>query len=172
MAFCPNCGSAVEGTFCAKCGAAVGAGGPASGAGAAPGYGPTPGYQAPPPGASAGATTGGMTDNMASALCYLLGILTGIIFLVLAPYNQNRTVRFHAFQSIFFGIGIFVAWIALLIFSIVLHVLPVVGTIISLLLYLAFSLGIFILWIMLMYRAYNKETWVLPVVGPLAQKQA
>ncbi|MGH9664319.1 MAG: DUF4870 domain-containing protein [Bryobacteraceae bacterium] len=113
-----------------------------------------------------------MTDNMASALCYLLGILTGIIFLVLAPYNQNRVVRFHAFQSIFFGLGIFIAWIALLILSIVLHVLPLVGTILSLLLYLGFSLAIFILWIMLMYKAYNNEMWVLPVIGPLAQKQA
>ena len=43
----------------------------------------------------------GMTDNVASALCYALGFITGILFLVLAPYNQNRMVRFHAFQSIF-----------------------------------------------------------------------
>lgn len=167
MAFCPNCGSAVEGTFCAKCGAQVSGGAPPPGAGPAPGYNPSPGYQAPP---AAAAT--GMSENMAAALCYLLGILTGIIFLVLAPYNQNRTIRFHAFQSIFFGVGIFVAWIALLILSIVLHVLPIVGTILSLLLYLVLSVGIFVVWIMLMYKAYNNEMWVLPIVGPLAQKQA
>ena len=33
------------------------------------------------------------------------------------------------------------------------------------------SLALFALWVMLMYKAYNKEMWVLPVVGPLAQKQ-
>ena len=45
-----------------------------------------------------------MTDNMAGALCYLFGFITGILFLVLAPYNQNRDIRFHAFQSIFLNI--------------------------------------------------------------------
>jgi uncharacterized membrane protein len=25
---------------------------------------------------------------------------------------------------------------------------------------------------MLMYKAYNNEVWVLPIIGPLAQKQA
>ncbi len=53
-----------------------------------------------------------MTDNMAAALCYALGFITGILFLVLAPYNQNREIRFHAFQSIFLNIAWFVAlWI-------------------------------------------------------------
>ena len=46
-----------------------------------------------------------MTDNVASALCYLLGLITGIIFLVLTPYNRNPVVRFHAFQSIFLNVA-------------------------------------------------------------------
>jgi uncharacterized membrane protein len=25
---------------------------------------------------------------------------------------------------------------------------------------------------MLMYKAYNRERWVLPVIGPMAEKQA
>jgi len=33
-------------------------------------------------------------------------------------------------------------------------------------------LGFFILWLMLMYKAYNRERWVLPFIGPLAEKQA
>ncbi len=53
----------------------------------------------PPP---APVSAPGLTENVASALCYALGWITGIVFLVLAPYNQNRTVRFHAWQSIFF----------------------------------------------------------------------
>jgi uncharacterized membrane protein len=39
-------------------------------------------------------------------------------------------------------------------------------------LHLAAGLGVFILWLMLMYKAYNRERWVLPVIGPLAEKQA
>ena len=115
MAFCANCGAEVQGRFCAKCGSPVSAGAdPAASAAPPPppppqqsytppqsqqSYSQQPGYAAPPPGSVAQAP--GLTDNMAAALCYVLGLLTGIVFLVVAPYNQNRLIRFHAFQSIF-----------------------------------------------------------------------
>jgi len=38
-----------------------------------------------------------MQENIASALCYLLGWVTGTIFLVI---EKRRAVRFHAAQSI------------------------------------------------------------------------
>ena len=73
---------------------------------------PQAGYQAPqgayqpqPQGAPMGAQAApGLEENLACALCYALGLLTGIVFLVLAPYNQNKLIRFHAFQSIFFHV--------------------------------------------------------------------
>jgi uncharacterized membrane protein len=34
------------------------------------------------------------------------------------------------------------------------------------------SLGGFVLWLLLMYKAYNGERFMLPVVGPMAEKQA
>src|SRR5258706_16281377 len=116
MAFCPSCGASVEGRFCAKCGTAVGAAPPPPGP--QPGYqpgpqpGPEPGYQQP--GAqqySAPPTASGMTENLAGALCYALGLITGVLFLVLTPYNQSKFVRFHAFQAIFFHISWIVFWI-------------------------------------------------------------
>src|ERR1700686_3915885 len=103
MPFCASCGSQVEGKFCAKCGAVVGA---PSAPGAAPG-GPAPG--GPPPAAYAAAPGAGMTDNVASALSYVL--IAAILFLVIAPYNQNKTVRFHAFQSIFMHVAMLAVWI-------------------------------------------------------------
>ncbi len=109
---------------------------------------------------------------MACALCYLLGWITGVLFLVLAPYNQNRLIKFHAFQSIFLSVSMIVISIALFILSSGLAFIPFVGPILSLLISLAIWLGIFVLWLMLMYKAYNKERWVLPVIGPLAEKQA
>ena len=33
-----------------------------------------------------------------------------------------------------------------------------------------FRLAVLALWLVLMYRAYNRERWVLPVVGEMAQK--
>src|ERR1700690_2492012 len=103
MAFCASCGAQVEGKFCAKCGAA---GDAASAPGAAP----------PQPLAATG-----MTDNAASALCYVLGLITGILFLVLAPYNQNKTIRFHAFQSIFLNVAWILFWMVFNIAFAALH---------------------------------------------------
>ena len=37
----------------------------------------------------------GLSDNAASGLAYLT-IIPAIIFLVVAPYNQNSTIRFHS----------------------------------------------------------------------------
>jgi len=172
MAFCANCGAEVQGRFCAKCGA------PAPAAGASAGAAPPP---PPPPAASpfpaaAGpapaAQAAGLEENLACALCYVLGLLTGILFLVLAPYNQNRLIRFHAFQSIFLNIAWIAVFIAISIVSLVLLPIPFLGAILSVILHLAAGLGVFIIWLMLMYKAYNRERWVLPFIGPLAEKQA
>jgi uncharacterized membrane protein len=178
MAFCSSCGAAVEGRFCAKCGAPAGAGPAAS---APPPPPPPPSYTAPaqsyeqqgyaaPP--AAGIQAGGLTDNMAAALCYVLGLLTGILFLVLAPYNQNRLIRFHAFQSIFVHLAMIAAMIVLMVVTGILRLVPFVGVMLSFVLYPIVGLCFFALWLVLMYKAYNGERWVLPVVGPLAEKQA
>src|ERR1700737_290496 len=103
MAFCPTCGSPAEGRYCQKCGAALDAGATPSGT--------TP--LAAGPGTTTSAAVVGMSDNVAGALCYLFGLITGILFLVLAPYNKNGNKRFHAFQSIFLNVGWFVIWIAI-----------------------------------------------------------
>jgi uncharacterized membrane protein len=156
MAFCPNCGASVEGRFCAKCGTAVGTGAPGTGSG------PGAGSSQPPPAAAAG----GLTDNAASALSYVLGLVTGILFLVLTPYNQNRNIRFHAFQSIFLNVAWIVVWF---VFSFItgmflqllgLVLIPLVG------------LGFFILWLVLIIKTYQGQKVVLPVIGPLAEQQA
>src|SRR5216684_7195889 len=139
MAFCPSCGAQVDGRFCQKCGATVDAGG------------------VPPPGAAPAAGSAGLTDNVAGALCYLFGLITGILFLVLAPYNQNRNIRFHAFQSIFLHIAWIVLWIALTIVTLPLNAIPILGAMISVLLHLALWIGSVIIWLYMMYKTYNGE---------------
>jgi uncharacterized membrane protein len=171
MPFCRNCGSPVEGQFCPKCGTPLAA--PDAGASAPPPPPPPPpGYQQPAGAPPPQAASGGLTDNVASFLCYLVGIITGILFLVLEPYNKNKNIRFHAFQSIFFGIAIFALWIISFILDAILGFIPVVGWILMILIHLAIALGGFIVWIMLMVKAYQGQKWVLPIVGPLAEKQA
>jgi uncharacterized membrane protein len=149
MPFCASCGSAVEGQFCGKCGSPVAA---TAAAGAQPGAAPT----------MAPASTA-MADNVASALCYVLGLITGIIFLLIAPYNQNRNVRFHAFQSIFLNL----AWIAIsIVGNIVLGMVHL--WMFSPLIWLAFM----ILWVFMILKTWQGSKIVLPVIGQLAQQQA
>jgi uncharacterized membrane protein len=149
MAFCPNCGSQASGAYCPNCGTPIG-----SSAGSASSYassaGPTAGR------------AGGLSQNAASALCYALGFITGIIFLVLAPYNQNRTIKFHAWQSIFFN----------LVFLILHIILPVVGHFAGFALLSVIDLAGFVLWLYLLFSVYNGKQVRLPVIGDLAAKQA
>jgi uncharacterized membrane protein len=166
MAFCPNCGASAEGRFCQKCGSAMGVATPgAPPPGAVPPSSPPPGYVPQP-------ASAGMTDNAAGALCYLFGLITGILFLVLAPYSQNRNIRFHAFQSIFLNIAWIVVWIGVTIIALILHVVPVLGAIISILLHFCLWIFALILWLYMMFKTYNGEKIVLPVIGAMAEKQA
>ncbi|MBX9600182.1 MAG: hypothetical protein K2X35_04220 [Bryobacteraceae bacterium] len=113
-----------------------------------------------------------MQNNVANALCYLLGVITGILFLVLEPYSKNKLTRFHAFQAIFFSVGMVVLSIVLTVVGTIIAMVPVVGWMISLLLTLVLWLGSIFLWLFLMWKAYNNEKFVLPIVGPIAEKQA
>ena len=54
-----------------------------------------------------------MSSNLAGALAYPLGAITGILFLKIEPYKFDPFVRFHAFQSIFLSLAcavLFVGW--------------------------------------------------------------
>jgi uncharacterized membrane protein len=168
MAFCGSCGAQVgDGlAFCPKCGAAQAAN---------PGAGATPSAAVTPTAASAAAPTvsnPGMTNNVAGALAYFLTFLTGILFLVLEPYNKDRFVRFHAFQAIFFGVTVCGFWI---IFSFLWTSLFFGGVGFFFLLWRLIQLiefAFFLCWLFLMYKAYNKEEFKLPILGALAEKQA
>jgi uncharacterized membrane protein len=142
-------------TFCGSCGAAVGAAAPVS---------------APAAPAAAG-TGGGLAPNVAGALAYIT-LLPAILFLVIEPYNKDRFIRFHAFQSLFFGVAWIVLWIGLIFVHAILMFIPVFGWILAALLWLVLGLGGFILWIFLVYKAYNNEQFMLPVIGKLAEQQA
>jgi len=97
-------------------------------------------------------------ENLMAAASYLLGFITGIIFLLVE--KENKFVRFHAMQStILFG-GIFIANIAL-------GFIPILGWLIGLLL----SFAAFIFWIILMWKAFQGEMYKVPYVGALAEQQ-
>jgi uncharacterized membrane protein len=119
------------------------------------------------------ATAGtGLTPNIAGALAYSLGIITGILFLVLEPYRRDRFVRFHAMQSILY----FVAAIAFsILWSIMIGILISISgwvALVALPIRLFISLGLFGLWLFLMFQAYNQREFRIPILGAIAAKQA
>lgn len=97
----------------------------------------------------------GLPKNTASALCYVLGPITGVVFLVL---EKDPKVRFHAMQSIVVFAGLFVLQWLMAFLVVLLPLVPLV------------SLLGFILWLLLIYKAWKGEDWEMPVVGEFAKK--
>ena len=124
-----------------------------------------------------GKTSMNMEENVASALCYVLFWVTGIIFLIME--KENKTVKFHAWQSILtllplmilgwiFTGPLGVSWTQSNIYG---YTYPVAGLSIFYYIGLLFYLIMFILWIILMLKAYQGEKFKLPIVGDMAEKQ-
>jgi len=108
----------------------------------------------------------GLSSNLVGVLCYLFGIVGGVLFLLIAPYNQDKDIRFHAFQSIFLTIAWVVFWVGL-------GIITSIGPL-GFLWFLTplISLAAFLGWIYLMVRTYQGQRVMVPVVGDLAAQQA
>jgi uncharacterized membrane protein len=128
---------------------------------------------APTPSPAAGS---GLQSNMASMLCYipicLIGLIIAIVFLVMDPYNKNKTVRFNAFQSIFLHIALIAIGIAWQIFVGIMVAMTHGFAVLLFPLGLLLGLGIFVLMLYMCFQAYNGKEVKLPVIGDLAAKQA
>jgi uncharacterized membrane protein len=138
---CESCGKEMgdDAAFCPFCGKAVVS--PAAG--------------------SAGNGTGGSTvlpRNLAGALAYLW--ITAIVFLLLAPYNRDKFVRFHSFQALFLGIVSIAG-------HIILSALPIIGWTLQPL----WSLIFLVVALIAAVKAYQMQTWNIPLIGPFAAKQ-
>ena len=145
MAFCNMCGTQIAdgATTCAAC------------AGRIP---PNPVASVP--------SAQGMTDNVAGKLAYIT-IIPAIIFLVMAPYNRNRFIRFHSFQCLFFAAALIVLHVGLSILTVV----PFMA-VITFPLHMLVSLGAFILWIVVLIKTNQGQMYKLPFIGDLAEQQA
>lgn len=96
-------------------------------------------------------------QNVKGLLTYVLGFITGIIFLLI---DKNKFVRFHAMQSTITFLGLMIlGWIVASIPG-----LSIVNSLINLL--------SFVLWIVLMVKAYQGVYFKLPYIGDIAERQA
>lgn len=141
MAFCKSCGQDIgTANFCSKCGANQSA-------------------TATPIVAPAAPSAEGLAENVAGLLCYAVGWVTGLIFLLI---DKRPWVKFHAAQSIAVFGGLTIIRIGLLFMT---HFL---GWGIQALL----GLVGFVLWIFLMVKAYQHETVRIPVAADIADSLA
>jgi uncharacterized membrane protein len=171
MSFCKACGKELpEGNmFCPSCGAAVAAPATATPAVAVAGGGAGGGAVA----VADGAAGQPMATNVAGALTYLAGFITGIVFVVTEPYKSNSFIRFHAFQSIFFNVAWIAFWMVWMMVSAILTPLTAgIFGLIALPVMLLLALTGLCTWLFLMYQAYQQKLFRLPIIGKYAAQQA
>ncbi len=157
MPHCSKCGGVVDAgaAFCHSCGASQGA------------------AVASVPAAPMASTQTNLSENVAGLLCYVLGWITGLIFLLI---DKRPFVRFHAAQSLvtfgalniisivltmaFLGGGMFggsFAWSAFGFWAAIRGLIDLVA---------------FIAWIVGMIKAYQHERFRFPLVADIADQIA
>jgi uncharacterized membrane protein len=148
--FCPKCGASLpdESKYCFKCGAPI----------------PVNVNTDTPIPKTIEAPVTPDSMNLARLLCYVAGILSGIIFLNLEPYRADRDIRFHAWQSIFFTL----TWLGVLF---IYRILPFIFFPLFPLAFLL-QLAFFGLWVVLLAKAYNGEKFKLPILGDMAEARS
>jgi uncharacterized membrane protein len=115
-----------------------------------------------------------LDENVASAATYVLGWITGIIFFVME--KDNKTVRFHAMQSILTFLPLMILWwIIGSIYSMMVFGAGMYGAVgmwgILSLISLLILIVMLLLWLFLMYKAYQGEKFKVPIVGEIAESQ-
>lgn len=118
----------------------------------------------------------GLDENVAALLSYVMTWVSGLIFFFIE--KDSRLVRFHAMQAILLGgtaivlgIGLWVAWVILLIIvAQISDVLTMLLNVVFGLLLFVFYIGLFIAWILSMVKAYQGQYFKLPVFGNFAEK--
>lgn len=114
--------------------------------------------------------TAGLGDNIAGALAYFL--LPAALFLLVDPFKRSRFIRFHSFQALFLAVAAIVGGLVLRLVVAVLGLIPALGQFIVLLILMVVGIGCLVFWVVLLVKALQGEVFKLPLIGPLAARQA
>jgi len=157
--FCPKCGNdAGDAKFCPGCGAELGDG--------TSGFANATSDSAPNVNGNSTPNQTSMAENTAGLLTYVLGWVTGIIFMIV---DKRPFVKFHAMQSILVFGSLTVLNIVL---STLTSILPFGLWFITSFINKLLSLTGFILWVLLIVKAYQGNRYKLPYFGDLAEKMS
>ena len=123
----------------------------------------------PPGGGPNDKTAIGLDGKLTSALGYPIGLIAIIEIII---EKENRFARFHAFQSLL----LHVAWVVIFIIATIVMAIAAVisGTLAALMgvLVSLLSLVYFASLLFCAYKAYQGETFKLPVIGDMASNFA
>jgi uncharacterized membrane protein len=101
----------------------------------------------------------GLDSNVAGALAYAVGWITGIAFLL--AERDSQFVRFHALQSALTFGALSVLWMVSLS-------IPFFGWLMAFIILPPVSI---LLWLLMMFKAYQGERFKLPIVGDMAEQR-
>lgn len=113
-------------------------------------------------------TSTGIDPRLSGLLSYLVPPLTGIVFYLIE--KQDDVVRWHAAQSIVFGVAWVIVWVAAQVLSTVFWSVPILGWIAGVLVWVALGLGGFILWVLCLVKGYSGEKWRMPALAQFADR--
>jgi uncharacterized membrane protein len=110
----------------------------------------------------------GLSDNAAGAIAYFT-FIPAILFLIIPPYNSNRYVRFHAWQSLLLNvsmvlISLMLSFVLVIFLVFEANLIPVFERLVW--------VGWFVLWLICVVKALNGQRYRLPILGAVAERQA
>jgi uncharacterized membrane protein len=142
-----------------------------------PGYGSSYGAPPPQPPQKSGL---GIEPNLAAALSYLW--IVGLIFFFIE--KENRFIRFHALQSVLYGVLWMVVMIALVIINFIIaigagvassaagdagFVVGMIVWLITILVWMVIPVVYIGVLILAAVKAYQGKTFKLPIIGKIAE---
>lgn len=114
----------------------------------------------------------GLDVNVASALSYVLGLVSGVIFFAIE--TQSRVVKYHALQSMLMSVAVMVVYIVYSVLWAIMARVPLLGWVAGIFGFLGWAvlmLGFLALWIYCLVKAFNGERFKLPYLGEIAERQ-
>jgi len=114
----------------------------------------------------------GLDANIAAALSYLFGLISGVIFF--AMETESRFVKFHAMQSMLASVAAMILWIVFMVVWTVLVRIPFLGVLAAIVGFLGWAvlaLGLLAVWLFCMFKAFQGDRFKLPFIGEVAEKQ-
>jgi uncharacterized membrane protein len=113
--------------------------------------------------------TTGLDPKLGGLLSYIVPPITGIVLFLME--KEDDVIRWHAAQSIVFGVAWVALWVVFTVFSTILStIIPIIGTLIGFLIWIFLIIGALILWVICLIKGYSGQKWRMPLLAQYADR--